>query len=212
MAGIDPVEGICRQIAAESQFVDGRISNPHNIAKQNLQLNDPPSWERSEKIIQQALTQDEAFRNFAFPAAMVPPLLTKYVPGMRYGVHTDNAFLQMPNRRLRSDLSCTVFLNDPESYDGGDLRVWLGEAKIDFKLPAGHAVVYPSNTLHEVLEVTHGERLVAITFIQSQVADPFRRNMLYELNEVAALEGLKMSHENYTRLQFVQQSLLRYWS
>ena len=202
----------CRQIAAEAQFVDGRISNPHNIAKNNLQLHDPSYYERSAQILRKALAQDEGFRNFTVATAVAPPMLTKYRPGMRYGIHTDNAFIQAPKGMLRSDISCTIFLSDPESYEGGALRVWLGDAQIEFKLPAGHAVLYPSNSLHEVMEVTEGERLVAITFIQSRLADPFKRNMLYELGEVAALEGLKMSHENYTRLQFVQQSLLRYWS
>ena len=75
----------------------------------------------------------------------------------------------------------------------------------------GEAIVYPSDTLHEVEPVTKGERLVAITFIQSRIQDPFRRNMLYDLNEVAALEGLKMEPENFTRLQLVQNQLLRYW-
>lgn len=202
----------CRRIANTAQFVDGRISNPHNIAKNNLQLQDPSNHERSAKILHQALVQDEGFRNFTFASSVAPPLLTKYQPGMRYGVHTDNAFIQSPKGMLRSDISATIFINDPESYEGGALKVWLGDASLEFKLPAGHAVLYPSNSLHEVAEVTKGERLVGITFIQSRVADPFKRNMLYELGEVAALEGLKMTHLNYTRLQFVQQSLLRSWS
>ena len=202
----------CQRIAAKAEFVDGRISNPHNVAKKNLQLNDPSNYERSAQLLQQALVQSHSFRDFTVATAVAPPLLTKYRPGMKYGIHTDNAFIQAPNAMLRSDISCTIFLNDPNSYEGGQLRVWLGDAQIEFKLPAGHAVLYPSNTLHEVVEVTGGERLVAITFIQSRLADPFQRHMLYELSEVAALEGLNMSHENFTRLQFVKQSLLRYWS
>ena len=80
-----------------------------------------------------------------------------------------------------------------------------------FKLKPGQAIVYPSDTLHEVEPVTKGERLVAITFIQSRVKDPFQRHMLFELNEVAALEGLKMDPENFSRLQLVQANLLRCW-
>ena len=80
-----------------------------------------------------------------------------------------------------------------------------------FKLKPGQAIVYPSDTLHEVEPVTKGERLVAITFIQSRVKDPFQRHMLFELNEVAALEGLKMDQANFSRLQLVQANLLRYW-
>jgi PKHD-type hydroxylase len=149
--------------------------------------------------------------NFAFPVAMAPPLITRYQPGMHYGAHTDVAYIKLPGGTLRSDLSCTIFLNDPESYEGGALRIQLGDAEIEFKLPAGHAIIYPSDTLHQVDEVTSGERLVAITFIQSRVPDPFKRNLLYSLNEVAALEGLNMQAENFTRLQLVQNQLLRYW-
>ncbi len=81
-----------------------------------------------------------------------------------------------------------------------------------FKLKPGEMIVYPSDSFHQVAEVTRGERLVAITFIQSRIQDPFKRNLLYELNEVAALEGLKMDVVNFGRLQLIQQNLLRYWS
>ncbi len=81
-----------------------------------------------------------------------------------------------------------------------------------FKLKPGEAIVYPSDSLHQVVPVTKGERLVAITFIQSRIQDPFRRNLLFELNEVAALEGLKMDPDHFSRLQLIQQNLLRYWS
>jgi len=131
---------------------------------------------------------------------------------MKYGAHADSAFIQLPAGTIRSDLSCTIFLNDPEEYDGGELHIRLGDGDLSFKLSPGEAVVYPSDTLHQVVPVTRGERLVAITFIQSRVADPFRRNLLFDLNEVAALEGLKMDPDNYSRLQLVQQNLLRHWA
>jgi PKHD-type hydroxylase len=154
----------------------------------------------------------EDFHNFAFPAAIAPPLVTRYRPSMRYGGHADAALLNVPAvGAIRSDLSCTIFLSDPASYGGGALRMQIGSARFAFKLKPGAAIVYPSTTLHEVEPVTSGERLVGITFVQSRVKDAHRREMLYELNEVAALEGLKMSHENYTRLQLVQQNLLRHW-
>ena len=114
--------------------------------------------------------------------------------------------------RIRTDLSATLFLAEPEDYDGGELHLRLGDAQLTFKLEPGEAIVYPSDTFHQVVPVTKGERLVAITFIQSRIQDPFRRNMLYELNEVAALEGLKMDPENFGRLQLIQQNLLRHWS
>ena len=201
----------CRRIAESAQFVHGRITNPHNPAKQNEQLHEPQAYQRSSQLLMQAFARSEEFREFAFPMVISPPLLTRYKPGMKYGAHSDSAYINMPNGQLRSDLSCTIFLNDPKDYDGGELHIQLGDADLHFKLRPGEAVVYPSDTLHEVMPVTRGERLVAITFIQSRVADPFRRNLLFNLNEVAALEGLKMSHENYTRMQLVQNQLLRYW-
>jgi PKHD-type hydroxylase len=201
----------CREIAASAPFADGRITNPHNLAKQNQQLHDPGAHQQSAQLLHRALARSEEFRNFAFPTAVAPPLITRYGPGMHYGAHTDAAYLQLPGAVMRSDLSCTIFLNDPESYEGGALRVYLGDASISFKLPPGLAIVYPSDTLHEVEPVSEGERLVAITFIQSRLPDPFRRNLLYNLNEVAALEGLKMQQENYTRLQLIQNQLLREW-
>jgi len=201
----------CRQIAARATFVDGKVSNPHNKAKQNEQLHEPTAYEHSAKLILQALLRSEEFREFAFPAQIAPPLLTRYKPGMSYGAHADAAFLQLPHGTVRSDLSCTIFLNEPTDYEGGSLHVRLVDGSMRFKLKPGQAIVYPSDTLHEVEPVTKGERLVAITFIQSRVKDPFQRNMLFELNEVAALEGLKMEQENFGRLQLVQANLLRYW-
>ena len=202
----------CRQIAASTTFVDGKISNPHNSAKNNQQLHDAAAYQRSGKVLQEALSRLPEFHEFAFPVAMAPPMMTKYDPGQNYGAHADAAFIKLPGATIRSDISCTIFLNDPASYEGGELHVRLGEADLKFKLKPGEAILYPSDTLHQVLPVTKGERLVAITFIQSRIADPFKRNLLYELNEVAALEGLKMDGDNFARLQLVQQNLLRKWS
>lgn len=201
-----------RRIAASTQFIDGRISNPHNTAKENEQLHEPAAYKQSSEILKQALTRTPEFLEFAFPVAMAPPMLTRYRPGMKYGAHADAAFITLPGATIRSDLSCTIFLNDPADYDGGELHLRLGDAELTFKLKPGEAIVYPSDTFHQVVPVTRGERLVAITFIQSRVQDPFRRNMLFELNEIAALEGLKMDPENYGRLQLVQQNLLRHWA
>jgi len=201
----------CRKIAATAPFVDGRITNPHNITKQNEQLHDPQAYQKSSQLLLAAFGRSEEFREFAFPVMIAPPLITRYTPGMRYGAHADAAFLQLPGATIRSDISCTVFLNDPKDYDGGALHVRLGDASIRFKLQPGDAILYPSDTLHEVEPVTKGERLVAITFIQSRVPDPFRRSLLFELNEVAALEGLSMKQENFSRLQLIQANLLRYW-
>jgi PKHD-type hydroxylase len=202
----------CKRIAASTPFVDGRITNPHNLAKENEQLHDPGTYQKSSDLLRQALLRTPEFMEFAFPVALAPPLITRYKRGMKYGAHADAAFIQLPGATIRSDLSCTIFLNEPKDYDGGDLHLRLGDAQLTFKLKPGEAIVYPSDTFHQVVPVTRGERLVAITFIQSRVQDPFRRNMLYELNEIAALEGLKMDPENFGRLQLIQQNLMRHWS
>jgi PKHD-type hydroxylase len=201
----------CRRIAASAPFVDGRITNPHNTTKINEQLHDQQAYQKSAQLLLAAFNRSEEFREFAFPIAIAPPLITRYHPGMRYGAHADAAFINLGNAQLRSDLSCTIFLNDPKDYDGGELHVRLGDGDLKFTLQPGQTIVYPSDTLHQVVPVTRGERLVAITFIQSRVPDPFHRNMLFELNEVAALEGLKMDQGNFSRLQLVQANLLRYW-
>ncbi len=202
----------CRQIAAAAPFIDGKLTNPHHTAKQNEQLHDQAAYQKSSELLKTALARSPEFMEFAFPVALAPPMMTRYQPGMKYGAHADAAFIQLPGATIRSDLSCTIFLNDPADYEGGELHLRLGDAELKFKLKPGEAIIYPSDSLHQVVPVTKGERLVAITFIQSRIQDPFRRAMLFELNEVAALEGLKMDAENFGRLQLVQQNLLRYWS
>jgi PKHD-type hydroxylase len=201
----------CRRIAANTQFIDGRATNPHNKAKNNQQLHDAAAGQASAQIMLKAFARSEEFREFAFPVFIAPPLLTKYQPGQYYGAHADAAFIALGNGFIRSDLSCTIFLNDPESYQGGALQIRLGDGTLSFKLKPGEAIIYPSDTFHQVEKVASGERLVAITFIQSKIKDPFRRNLLFDLNEVAALEGLSMQPENFARLQLVQSNLLRYW-
>ena len=146
------------------------------------------------------------------PRRVAPPLLCRYEPGMKYGAHADAAILQLGSARLRSDLSCTVFINEPSSYEGGELSVAAGNVALPFKGAPGEAIVYPSTTLHEVVPVRQGQRLVSITFIESLVADQHRRSQIHELNEIAALEGAKMNWESRVRLDVVRQNLMRMWS
>jgi PKHD-type hydroxylase len=105
-----------------------------------------------------------------------------------------------------------IFLSDPSSYEGGALRVVLGTSELRFRGPPGYAIVYPSTSLHAVEPVTRGHRLVGITFIQSRIPDIARRELLYELNEVAALEGGNMDPDTFSRLQMVQFNLMRRWA
>lgn len=199
-------------IANSAKFVNGRISNPDNIAKNNLQINDQQAYARSSQIMAEALFACEAFANFAFPKVIAPPMITRYEVGMHYGAHADAAFIPLGKRPLRTDVSITIFLADPASYDGGALSVALGTRTIEFKGSPGSAIIYPSNTLHQVTPVTRGARIAAISFVESEIPDPAHRDLLYELNEVAGLEGNNMAFENYSRLQRVRDGLRRMWS
>lgn len=202
------------EIAKTLRFVDGKVSNPHSQAKDNLQADHgDPLYAESTKIVADAFMRSREFHDFALPVRFAPPLLARYEPGMKYGAHADAALMTTPGGgALRSDLSCTVFLNDPAAYEGGELVIHLGVRAMPIKLAPGHAVLYPSTTLHEVAPVRAGQRLVSITFIQSRVADEHRRDLLFELGEVAALEGNAMSWINRTRLDAVRQNLLRMWA
>jgi PKHD-type hydroxylase len=200
-------------LAGELRFVDGRVSNPANTSKQNLQADAAdPKYAESVQIVANAMGRSREFASFAIPKRVAPPLLCRYEPGMKYGSHADAAIIQLTTGKIRSDLSCTVFIADPSSYEGGELAMVLGNQTLAFKGAPGEAIVYPSTLLHEVVPVRSGQRLVSITFIESHVADQHERMQVYELNEIAAIEGLRMNPESRVRLDVVRQNLLRMWS
>jgi PKHD-type hydroxylase len=202
-----------RQLAKTVKFIDGRASNPHNLAKNNLQADiSNPAAQKASQIAGAAIARNEEVKNFVFPKRIATPLLSRYEPGMKYGVHADAPYLPLPNGPLRSDVSATLFLGDPASYDGGELVIHMGSERIVTKGEPGAMIVYPSTTLHEVNPVTRGERLCYFTFIESVIPDQTQRELLYMLYEVHALEGLKMDWENRTRLQHVTSNLHRMWS
>lgn len=200
-------------IAKDLRFVDGRVTNPANTTKQNLQADyADPKYVESVQVLNAAISRSEELMNFAMPKRIAPPLLSRYEPGMKYGAHADTAIMNIPNARIRSDLSCTIFIAAPSAYDGGELSIVTGTRTLTFKGEPGEAIIYPSTTMHEVKPVRSGQRLVAITFMESLIADQHQRLQLYELNEVAALEGLNMSWENRVRLDVVRQNLMRMWA
>jgi len=201
------------ELSRELRFVEGRATNPANITKDNLQADhSDPKYAESVQIVAAAFGRSREFIDFAMPKRIAPPLLSRYQPGMKYGAHADSSLIQVGNIRLRSDISCTVFINEPASYEGGELSIVLGNQAIAFKGAPGEAIVYPSTSLHEVVPVRSGERLVSITFIESFIADQHQRSQVYELNEIAALEGNTMKWENRVRLDVVRQNLMRMWS
>lgn len=201
------------ELAKRASFVDGRRSNPHNATKINVIADaaDVPAQQASQ-IALAALQRNEQLLNFAVPQRMAMPQLCRYDVGMTYGAHTDAAFLPVGPQPLRSDVSCTIFLSDPASYQGGELIVYLGSEEVRVKGVAGSAILYPSTTLHQVQPVSAGQRLVLITFIQSRIPDQSQRHLLYTLGEVRALEGLKMDWHNRMQLEHVITNLQRMWS
>jgi PKHD-type hydroxylase len=206
---------VVSQISRQAKFIEGRRSNPHNVTKDNV-IVDPndPQGQKAGQIGLAAFQRSEEARNFALPKRVATPSLVRYGTSMKYGPHIDAAFLAVGSQPqpLRSDISCTIFVNDPAEYQGGELVIHLGAQTARIKGKAGSAVFYPSTTLHEVIPVTQGERVVMISFIESQVPDPMQRDLIYTLNEVRALEGLKMDWRNRTQLEYVIQNLLRMWS
>lgn len=197
-------------LAEQIKFVDGRASNSGFTLKQNLQADTTDAaYAESVKIVADAFARSREFQDFAMPRRIAPPLLARYEPTMKYGAHADAAFMPLADGPLRSDVSCTVFLSDPRSYEGGELVIHLGVRALPIKLMPGCAVVYPSTTLHEVAPVRSGARLVSITFIESRVPDQQDREMIYELGEISALEGANMHVVNRMRLEAVRQNLLR---
>jgi len=201
------------EIARQAKFVDGRRSNPHNPTKDSA-IADPadPVAQKASQIALGAFQRSEEARNFAFPQRMAAPYLCRYETGMKYGPHIDAAYLPLGAQPLRSDVSCTIFISGPKDYEGGELVAHMGSEIVRFKGEPGSAVLYPSTTVHQVAPVGAGERLVIITFIESQIPDQLRRDMLYALGEVRALEAQKMDWRNRVQLDYVIQNLHRMWS
>ena len=200
-------------LAQGMTFLDGRVSNTGFDQKRNLQADAADKdYAESVKIVSDAFWRSREFRDFALPRRFAPPLLARYEPGMKYGPHADAAYVTTVDGPLRSDVSCTVFLSDPRAYEGGELVIHLGVRALPLKAEPGSAILYPSTTLHEVAPVRSGQRLVSLTFIESQIPDELERAMLFELGEVSALEGNNMNWVNRMRLEIVRQNLTRKWS
>ncbi|MCB1775484.1 MAG: Fe2+-dependent dioxygenase [Gammaproteobacteria bacterium] len=174
-----------REMLQPARFVDGRLTAGRvaSQVKHNEELaQEPEVLQRLYRIVMASVGHSEVFRSAVLPAKVADFIFARYQPGMRYGDHVDDPIMgQGP--RFRTDVSMTIFLNEPGAYEGGELviRTPFGEQRV--KLPAGHAVVYPSASVHRVAEVTRGERLVALTWIQSFVRDAARRELLYELDQ-----------------------------
>jgi PKHD-type hydroxylase len=174
------------QILAQSEFVDGKLTAglAASRVKHNEELKkEPQRQELLVRILMSSLAHNEIFKSAVMPAKMADPIFARYRPGMTYGDHVDDPIMGSSGPKFRSDVSMTVFLRDPESYEGGELVVRTAFGEKRTKLAAGDAVIYPASSLHHVAEVTSGERLVALFWMQSHVRDPARRELLFELNQ-----------------------------
>jgi PKHD-type hydroxylase len=204
------------QLLTDAEFVDGKLSAGFAAArvKHNEEMRqEPERMQLLVRILMASLGHNQRFRFAALPHRVADPIFARYQPGMTYGDHVDDPIMGGTGPRFRSDLSMTLFLNAPERYEGGELvmRTAFGDQRV--KLPAGDAVLYPSSSLHQVAEVTAGERLVALTWIQSYVRDAARRELLFELNQ--ARETLLKDSPQAAHTALVDRSyanLVRMWA
>lgn len=160
-------------------------------------------------IVRAALDRSAGFFNMALPRRMLTPLFSRYRPGESYGAHVDNALRREGGAWIRADLSATLFLSPPDSYEGGALIVEDGAAAHRVRLPAGALALYPSTAVHRVEPVTAGARLAAVLWIESLVRDAGARRILYELDGAVRQLG---DHPSAVRLTGVYHNLLRRWA
>jgi len=182
---IDPSQlAVMQQALKDAPFIDGKLSAgmAAKKVKNNQEVDQRAEMaQQLSKILLGNLHHNKTFLNAALPLRTATPFFARYGKGMTYGEHIDDPVMgQEP--RFRCDIACTVFFNNPDEYEGGELSIHTAFGVQTVKLPAGYAVLYPASSLHQVNEVTQGERLVAVTWVQSMVRDPARRELLYELN------------------------------
>ena len=169
---------------SEAIFEDGRATAGGSAAKvkHNEQVssdpdNKDPKLKEMQDLVADLLWDNGLFYAAAQPKEILSPLFSRYTAGKQYGLHMDNALMG----DMRIDMSLTLFLSDPADYDGGELIIYFPTGDRSVKLPAGHAVLYPTTALHRVAEVTKGQRLVAVTWIRSLVRDAAKREILFDL-------------------------------
>jgi PKHD-type hydroxylase len=198
---------------AGGKFVDGKLTagGPAREVKNNLQVErSGPELTDIDQIILAALGRNQALQSFAFAKRILLPLFNRYENGMQYGAHVDAAVMGKGADQIRTDLSMTVFLSDPASYDGGELALQTPLGEEEIKLEAGEAVVYPSSTVHRVTPVTRGVRLAAVTWIQSSVPDERLRAILFDLGNAMRKADESGNQELRTLLHKSYNNLLRH--
>jgi PKHD-type hydroxylase len=206
-----------RDRLASAHWRDGRITAGHQSGKvkHNLQLAEDSEDARVlGDMVLRALERNALFVSAALPLYVFPPLFNKYEAGMSFGAHVDNAIRPVPGsaRRIRTDVSATLFLNDPADYDGGELLIEDTYGAQSVKLAAGHMILYPANSLHRVAPVTRGARVAAFFWIQSMVKEDSERRLLFDLDRaIVELGQGTPDHPALVRLTSVYHNLVRKW-
>jgi PKHD-type hydroxylase len=203
---------------AASDWIDGRatVGDQGAQVKRNRQLPEasPLSLELGQ-VVQAALASNPLYFAAALPLRAMPPLFNRYAGGEHYGAHVDGAVRQVPGagQLLRTDVSATLFLSDPDDYDGGELVVSDTYGEHEVKLAAGDMILYPSTSLHRVEPVTRGERISSFFWVQSMVRDDARRAMLFELDRtIVSLRARLGDCAETLALTAHYHNLLRQWA
>ncbi len=209
----------CRKLMDQAEWVDGNVTSGHQsvLAKNNMQLPEESEVARSiGEFIQDALGMNLLFISAALPLKVFPPLFNRYESGQAFGTHVDNAIRQLRGThfRIRSDLSATLFLSEPEDYDGGVLTIEDIYGTQEIKLPAGSMVLYPASSLHHVTPVTRGARVSSFFWIQSMVRNDAHRTLLFQLD--SAIQKLTAERggkdPEVISLTGIYHNLLRMWA
>jgi len=198
-----------------ASFVDGKTTAGYRAkrVKNNLQMDKAADGAAQIKdLVLKGLKRNPTFRRVAIPRSIQSPLISRYQVGMNYGRHVDDA-LMGGDSKTRTDLSVTVFLSDLEDYDGGQLVIDTSLGEQEVRLPPGAAVVYPSTMLHRVAPITRGERLAAVTWVQSHVHDVAKREILHDMDLIShALAKLAPEADETDLASKTYSNLLRMWS
>ncbi len=208
-----------RQLLATADWADGRPGAGSQAiqAKNNEQLpHEHPASRAVREWVLRGLDRQPLFLSAALPKRVFPPRLNRYQGATNaYGNHVDGAVRFMPDtgQRVRTDLSCTVFLSDPASYDGGELLIQDAGGDRAIKLPAGHAILYPATRVHQVTPVTRGERLACFLWVESMVRSEEQRRLLFEMDmALTRLRGAHGDNADTVALTGTYHNLLRLWA
>ncbi len=207
-----------RGVLDHAPWADGKVTAGYQsaLAKHNSQLpQDCAEAKAIGKEILTALSGNLLFQSVALPRAIFPPLFNRYGPGQAFGTHIDNSWRPLPEGGyLRTDLSATLFLADPDEYDGGELLIEDGHDGKRIKLPAGSLFVYPATTLHQVTPVTRGARVASFFWIESFVADTAKRDILFDMDIAIQSLRSKVGDEDPALIALTgcYHNLLRGWS